>query len=274
MEVGNIAKFTGKPKAKVPWGLLIKSHLEYLSSDSIPEGFVMKDPSKWTKADMWMLWNHWNSQEEEDKVIVSFIKCKKEDEPLGRPWNRKTPSKKREWMSPGEDSEAGVEAKPSDLGEEIGGAGMTPIATSSGAQDILDSGRAPSEDTPHESSPACHANGDRVKYLKSLCIMPRYQELVELVDGLPETVSDKLSSNTRLTNILYRNLMLDQSTCLSGHLGPGVPSICPRRCMAMGIPSGRHCINCKVKSLHPPRKVLPLYWDLVCCGGSAKEHRT
>ncbi|KAI6007526.1 hypothetical protein F5J12DRAFT_782570 [Pisolithus orientalis] len=91
------------------------------------------------------------------------------------------------WMSPGEDSEAGVEAKPSDLGEEIGGAGMTPIATSSGAQDILDSGRAPSEDTPHESSPACHANGDRVKYLKSLCIMPRYQELVELVDGLPET---------------------------------------------------------------------------------------
>ncbi|KAI5998897.1 hypothetical protein F5J12DRAFT_895287 [Pisolithus orientalis] len=184
------AKFTGKPKAKVPWGLLIKSHLEYLSSNSIPEGFVMKDPSKWTKADMWMLWNHWNSQEEEDKVIVSFIKCKKEDEPLGRPWNRKTPSKKREWMSPGEDSEAGVEAKPSDLGEEIGGAGMTPIATSSGAQDILDSGRAPSEDTPHESSPACHANGDRVKYLKSLCIMPRYQELVELVDGLPETEPD------------------------------------------------------------------------------------
>ncbi|KAI5982797.1 hypothetical protein F5J12DRAFT_900041 [Pisolithus orientalis] len=93
-------------------------------------------------------------------------------------------------MSPGEDSEAEVEAKPSDLGEEIGGAGMTPIATSSGAQDILDSGRAPSEDTPHESSPACHANGDRVKYLKSLCIMPRYQELVELVDGLPETEPD------------------------------------------------------------------------------------
>ncbi|KIO09087.1 hypothetical protein M404DRAFT_8000 [Pisolithus tinctorius Marx 270] len=112
--------------------------------------------------------------EVEDKVIISFIKCKKEDEPLGRPWNRKTPSKKREWMSPGEDSKAGVEPKPSDLGEEIGGAGMTPIATSSGAQDILDSGRAPSEDTPHESSPACHANGDRVKYLKSLCIMPRW----------------------------------------------------------------------------------------------------
>ncbi|KAI6007522.1 hypothetical protein F5J12DRAFT_892403 [Pisolithus orientalis] len=61
------AKFTGKPKAKVPWGLLIKSSLEYLSSNSIPEGFMMKDPSKWTKANMQMLWNHWNSQEEEDK---------------------------------------------------------------------------------------------------------------------------------------------------------------------------------------------------------------
>ncbi|KAI6030405.1 hypothetical protein F5J12DRAFT_779567 [Pisolithus orientalis] len=180
----------GKPKAKVPLGLLIKSPLEYLSSNSIPEGFVMKDPSKWTKADMQMLWNHWNSQEEENKVIISFIKCKKEDKPLGRLWNRKAPSKKRVWMSPGEDSEAGVGARPSDLGAEIGGAGMTPIATSSGAQDILDSGRAPSEDTPHESSPACHAKGDRVKYLKSLCIMPRYQEHVELVDGLLETEPD------------------------------------------------------------------------------------
>ncbi|KIO05394.1 hypothetical protein M404DRAFT_25517 [Pisolithus tinctorius Marx 270] len=165
----------GKPKAKVPWGLLIKSPLEYLNSNSIPEGF--------------MLWNHWNSQEE-NKVIISFIKCKKEDKPLGRPWNRKAPSKKSVWISPGEDSEAGVEAKPSDLGEEIGGAGMTPIATSSGAQDILDSGRAPSEDTPHESSPACHAKGDRVKYSKSLCIMPRYQEHVELVNGLLETEPD------------------------------------------------------------------------------------
>ncbi|KAI6096189.1 hypothetical protein F5141DRAFT_1221014 [Pisolithus sp. B1] len=40
------AKFMKKPKAKVPWGLLIESPTEYLDSESIPEGFTMKDPSK------------------------------------------------------------------------------------------------------------------------------------------------------------------------------------------------------------------------------------
>ncbi|KAI6135946.1 hypothetical protein F5141DRAFT_1208295 [Pisolithus sp. B1] len=52
------AKFIKMPEAKVPWGLLIKSPMEYLDSESIPEGFTMKDPSKWTKADLGLLWDH------------------------------------------------------------------------------------------------------------------------------------------------------------------------------------------------------------------------
>ncbi|KAI6158875.1 hypothetical protein EDD17DRAFT_1511678 [Pisolithus thermaeus] len=65
--VWDIAKFTKKPKAKVPWGLLIKSPMEYIDSQSIPEGFTMKDPSKWTKADLGMLWGHWGTLEAEEK---------------------------------------------------------------------------------------------------------------------------------------------------------------------------------------------------------------
>ncbi|KAI6040016.1 hypothetical protein EDC04DRAFT_2602761 [Pisolithus marmoratus] len=53
------AKFTKKPKARVPWGLLIESPMEYLDSQSIPEGFTMKDPSKWTKADLGLLKQLW-----------------------------------------------------------------------------------------------------------------------------------------------------------------------------------------------------------------------
>ncbi|KAI6105970.1 hypothetical protein EDD16DRAFT_1524303 [Pisolithus croceorrhizus] len=98
------AKFTQKPKAKVPWGLLIKSPLEYLDSESIPDGFVMKDPSKWTKADMRLLWNHWHSLEGQDKVIVTFIKCKKEDLPLGGSLMGKPDPKKESG-----EGEAGVE---------------------------------------------------------------------------------------------------------------------------------------------------------------------
>ncbi|KAI6118044.1 hypothetical protein F5141DRAFT_1211873 [Pisolithus sp. B1] len=109
------AKFTKKPKAKAPWGLLIKSPMEYLDPESIPEGFMMKDPSKWTKADLRLLWDHWQSLEAEEKVIVSFIDCKKEDAPLSRQFDRKVvgSSKKRVWVTVDDDSEA-----------EVGGAGI------------------------------------------------------------------------------------------------------------------------------------------------------
>ncbi|KAI5982237.1 hypothetical protein EDD15DRAFT_2378085 [Pisolithus albus] len=183
------AKFTQKPKAKVPWGLLIKSPLEYLDSESIPDGFVMKDPSKWTKADMRLLWNHWHSLEGQDKVIVTFIKCKKEDLPLGRFFDGKARSKKRvcvnidddsEGEAGVEDSEAGVE----DLEAETSGRHKTLKVR---VQDNHVSVASSSRITPHESSPAWHASRDRVEFLKSLSIMPRYQKLVELVVALPET---------------------------------------------------------------------------------------
>ncbi|KAI5982070.1 hypothetical protein EDC04DRAFT_2616956 [Pisolithus marmoratus] len=177
------AKFTKKPKAKVPWGLLIKSPLEYLDKESIPDGFTIKDPSKWTKAELLLLWNHWHSLEGEDKVIVSFIKCRKEDAPLEIQFDRKgkASSKKRVWMSPGDDSEADV--------------GPTGVTVSSDSEQ--ETGRVPKrgevapgraeDDTPHKTSPAWHASMDRVKFLKSLSIMPRYQELVELVHALPKS---------------------------------------------------------------------------------------
>ncbi|KAI6006638.1 hypothetical protein F5J12DRAFT_892812 [Pisolithus orientalis] len=150
------AKFTRKPKAKVPWGLLIKSPLEYLDSTPIPDGFVMKDPSKWTKADLRLLWNHWHSLENEDKVIISFINCKKDDKPLGRPFNWKTSEKKRVWVSPDDNNEAG--------GEPSG------VAGASDSEAELETGGA--------------------RPSKTLSIMPRYQDLIDLVYALPETEPD------------------------------------------------------------------------------------
>ncbi|KAI6124228.1 hypothetical protein EDD16DRAFT_1768961 [Pisolithus croceorrhizus] len=189
MEVWEIAKFTKKPKAKVPWGLLIKSPMEYLDSESIPEGFTMKDPSKWTKADLGLLWDHWQSLEAEEKVIVSFIDCKKEDAPLSRQFDRKVvgSSKKRVWVTVDDDSEA-----------EVGGAGIPgPSATQHSvggpSEQTVDGGEVLGEATtdagqsnPEESSLALHASKDQISYLKSLSIMPRYQVLVDLVDALPE----------------------------------------------------------------------------------------
>ncbi|KAI6036709.1 hypothetical protein BKA83DRAFT_4120398 [Pisolithus microcarpus] len=185
--VWDIAKFTKKPKAKVPWGLLIKSPMEYLDSQSIPEGFTMKDPSKWTKADLGLLWGHWGTLEAEEKVIVSFIGCKKEDAPLSWQFDRRPvggSSKKREWMDPEDDSE-----------EEVGGAGMQysdagPSRKMTDTGEVVNKGMGVAMDAgdkgPEESSPAWHASKDCIAFLRSLSIMPRYQVLVDLVEGLPE----------------------------------------------------------------------------------------
>ncbi|KAI6094077.1 hypothetical protein EV401DRAFT_1896503 [Pisolithus croceorrhizus] len=183
------AKFTKKPKAKVPWGLLNKSPMKYLDPESISEGFTMKDPSKWTKAYLGLLWDHWQSLEAQDKVIVSFIDCKKEGAPLCRQFDRKVvgSSKKRVWVTVDDDSEA-----------EVGGAGIPgpsvtwhlvggPSEQTVGGGEVL--GEATTDvgqSNPEESSPAWHASKDQISYLKSLSIMPRYQVLVDLVDALPE----------------------------------------------------------------------------------------
>ncbi|KAI6040067.1 hypothetical protein EDC04DRAFT_2602805 [Pisolithus marmoratus] len=169
----NIAKFTEKPKAKVPWGLLIKSPLEYLDKESIPDGFTIKDPSKWTKAELLLLWNHWHSLEGEDKVIVSFIKCRKEDAPLEIQFDRKgkASSKKRVWMSPGDDSEADV--------------GPTGVTVSSDSEQ--ETGRVPKRGEVAPGRAEDDPSQNKVKFLKSLSIMPQYQELVELVHALPKS---------------------------------------------------------------------------------------
>ncbi|KAI6041972.1 hypothetical protein EDC04DRAFT_2601277 [Pisolithus marmoratus] len=181
--VWGIAKFMKKPKAKVPWGLLIKSPMEYLDSWSILEGFMMKDPSKWTKANLGLLWDHWQTLEAEEKVIVSFIGCKKEDAPLSRQFDRRPvagSSKKREWMDPEDDSEEEV----GEAGVHLGQMMKSGEVVNKGAEVTMDV----RDQAPEESSPAWHASKDCIQYLKSLSIMPRYQVLVGLVEALPEEV--------------------------------------------------------------------------------------
>ncbi|KAI6000234.1 hypothetical protein EDC04DRAFT_2908885 [Pisolithus marmoratus] len=156
------AKFTKKPKARVPWGLLIESPMEYLDSQSIPEGLTMKDPSKWTKAD---------------------LHCKKEDSPLSRQFDRRPVagrSKKREWMDPEDDSEEEVGEEGVHSGQMMkSGEVVNPLKGVEGTMDVRDQ-------APEECSPAWHASKDCIQYLKSLSIMPRYQVLVDLVEALPE----------------------------------------------------------------------------------------
>ncbi|KAI6102592.1 hypothetical protein EDD16DRAFT_1525556 [Pisolithus croceorrhizus] len=169
---GQKLKFMKKPKAKVPQGLLIKSCMEYLDSQSIPEGFMMKDPSKWTKADLGMPW------------VAKRRMHLYHGSLTGDLWGRAV--KKREWMDPEDDSE-----------EEVGGAGMQhsdagPSRKMTDTGEVVNKGVGVAMDVgdeaPEDSSPAWHASKDHIAFLRSLSIMPRYQVLVDLVVGLPEEV--------------------------------------------------------------------------------------
>ncbi|KAI6013847.1 hypothetical protein EDC04DRAFT_2904428 [Pisolithus marmoratus] len=119
--------------------------------------------------------------EAEEKVIVSFISCKREDAPLSRQFDRRPvagSSKKREWMDPEDDGEEEVGEEGVHSGQMMKSGGVV----SKGVEATMNVG----DQAPEECSPAWHATKDHIQYLKSLSIMPRYQVLVDLVEALPE----------------------------------------------------------------------------------------
>ncbi|KIM59754.1 hypothetical protein SCLCIDRAFT_27142 [Scleroderma citrinum Foug A] len=178
------AKFTNKPKAKVPWGLLIQSPLDYLDSECIPEDFAIQDPSKWTKADIKQLGTHWRSLENEGKAIVSFIDARKDDMPLEKAARTKASLSKKPWMNI-EDSEDENSTTPfSDSEKETNEVSKQSKKT-----------RGWVKNPPHEDSPFLHSSQDRIQFLKSLSIMPQYQELINIIYALPEVEPESSSTS-------------------------------------------------------------------------------
>ncbi|KAI6008062.1 hypothetical protein EDC04DRAFT_2907292 [Pisolithus marmoratus] len=112
---------------------------------------------------------------------LAFLRGK-EDAPVHLQFEKKgKASAKKRWMSPGDDSE--VDGGPTGV---IGGSDSEQETVGSLKRGEVSPGRS-GDDSPHETSPAWHASKDRLKFLNSLSIMPWYQELVELVHGLPKT---------------------------------------------------------------------------------------
>ena len=173
----SLAKFTNKPKAKVPWGLLIQSPLDYLDSGCIPNGFIVRDPSKWTKADIIRLGAHWRSLEAEGKAIISFIGARKDDLPSEKPTKIRDTGSKKPWMEIEDSEEEGPTPSFSDSEEETNKVSGKPKRKSAWAKN------------PHEDSPCAHAHQDQMQFLQSLSIMPQYQDLINIAYTLSKVVS-------------------------------------------------------------------------------------
>lgn len=90
-----LARVTERSKVTVPWLLLAKSPSEYLDMECVPEGFVVTDPSKFTKMVLDCLWAHWERRAAADKPIVQFLKARSDDLPFGLPKVERHPCRRK-----------------------------------------------------------------------------------------------------------------------------------------------------------------------------------
>ncbi|KAG1747473.1 hypothetical protein EDB19DRAFT_1826196 [Suillus lakei] len=64
--------FTGSKKP-VPWLLIAGNLLVYLDPDSIPDGFVVQDPSHLKAQEINHLWGHWEARKASKQKLVIFV---------------------------------------------------------------------------------------------------------------------------------------------------------------------------------------------------------
>ena len=151
--------------------------MDYLDSECIPDQFIVRDPSKWTKADIKQLGAHWRSLEDEGKAIISFIGARKDDLPLEKPTKIRATGSKKPWMDIEDSEEEGPTASFSDSEEETNKVSGKPRGKSTSAKN------------PHEDSPYAHSHRDQIQFLRSLSIMPQYQDLINIACTLSKVVS-------------------------------------------------------------------------------------
>jgi len=139
----------------VPWTTLSADvNFEYISSESLPEGVFLRDPSKLQLVQIRELWRHWSKRQEDDTQGLVFLKASERD--VREADSSAGPSKDRTLKY----------LKPSDLGplDEYDLDGL--------------------HKCPHLESPAAHAMSKESKFafLRTLSEDSIYAEFVELLN--------------------------------------------------------------------------------------------
>ena len=156
--------------------------------DCLPEGFVIADPSKFTKKVLDKLWAHWESRSSRDEPILQFTRARNDDLPYGLPrLERPQGSKKRRYMEV---------ASSDDEQEFVAGKAKAMDASTSGEAGPLSAARPPSQrarlsgqpEAPEDESPAANQH-DRFSFLEGLSNNSDYQRLVRVLSSLPVFVS-------------------------------------------------------------------------------------
>ena len=147
--------------APVPWTMLsTDANFEYISSESLPEGLVLLDPSKLQQHQIFKIWKTWSLRQQSDNQGLIFLKALDRDV-------RNVPS------TAGPSTDPGYKyVRPSDLG---------PPAQDTSALDAL-------QKCPHLDSPAAHgmSNMSKISYLRTLSNDPIYTTFIDLLNSREE----------------------------------------------------------------------------------------
>lgn len=196
---------TSKP---VPWREVVGNPTLYLDLDSLPKGFILRDPSHMRAENVNQLWTHWEGRKAAKKPLVIFMAAKIGDMSKKRllnavPYQEKTKKKYVE-IEPAKTSNTteAASARPtsrrmrpaeSDPSEdESAGAAPTSRRTTSAephsSEDepagAASTGRAPRPATRQLGAPAAVPIKDRIQFLKSLSNNNEYLLLVEGIRDL------------------------------------------------------------------------------------------
>ncbi|KAG2158722.1 uncharacterized protein EDB93DRAFT_1245954 [Suillus bovinus] len=191
---------TSKP---VPWRDVVGNPTLYLDPDSLPKGFILRDPSHMRAENVNQLWTHWEGRKAAKKPLVIFMAAKIGDMSKKRlenavPYQEKTKKKYVE-IEPAKTSSTtgGASARPtsrrmrpagSDPSEdESAGAAPTsrrktsaePHSSEDEPAGAASTGRAPRPATRQLGAPAAVPIKDHIQFLKSLSNNNEYLLLVE-----------------------------------------------------------------------------------------------
>lgn len=166
----------------VPWGNLTAAPSNYLDPESIPESFVVRDPSHMKTDHINLLWRHWETQRSAKKKLVVFIKAKTSDlRGFGGGKKDKATLKKKS---------AYIEV---DSGEELDSLAAAAAAAGSGIVPSTGHSKLAAE-TPAKVS------ANQVERFKFLGTLSTNQNFLDLVDAAKDLAG--------LSEYLVRNMIL------------------------------------------------------------------
>ena len=168
--------------APVPWTMLsTDANFEYISSESLPEGLVLLDPSKLQQHQIFKIWRNWSLRQQSDNQGLIFLKALDRDV-------RKVPST----AGPSKDPSFRY-VKPSDLG---------PPAEDESALDML-------QKCPHLDSPAAHGMSkiSKISYLRTLSNDPIYTTFVDFLSSREEVSVTLSVSKLQLTTLFSQKMV-------------------------------------------------------------------